>query len=185
MNIRLAALLLVMLVAASSPACGGDEAATTLQADLAAVVKSGKVEPVNGLTTAGQPDEAAFRVFADNGYRVVIDLRTEGENRGLDEPAVVESLGMKYIQMPIGGEDITFEKARELDELLNQFDEPVLLHCASSNRVGALLALNAFAETGDADLAIEKGRAAGMKSLEMPVRGLIYAEKHRQTKKAP
>ena len=184
MKTRLAALLLTALVFAA-PACGGEESVTTLLADLDAVVKLGRVEPVNGLTTAGQPNEAAFRVFAENGYRVVIDLRTEGENRGLDEPTVVESLGMKYILMPIGGEDITFEKARELDELLNQFDEPVLLHCASSNRVGALLALNAFAETGDADLAMEKGRAAGMKSLEMPVRGLIYAEKHRQTKKAP
>jgi uncharacterized protein (TIGR01244 family) len=176
MNTRLAVLFLVMLVAASSPACGGDEAATTLLADLGAIVKSGKVEPVDGLTTAGQPDEAAFRVFAQNGYRVVIDLRTEGEDRGLDEPAVVEALGMEYISMPIDGPDINFEKARELDELLDSYDEPVLLHCASSNRVGALLALNTFAETGDADLAIEKGRTAGMRSLEPLVRGLIGAK---------
>jgi uncharacterized protein (TIGR01244 family) len=185
MNTRGALLLLVMLVAVSSPACGGEEAVTTLQADLEAVVKLGKVEPIDGLTTAGQPDEAAFRVFAENGYRVVIDLRTAGEDRGLDEPAFVEALGMKYIAMPIDGPDINFEKARELDELLDSYDEPVLLHCASSNRVGALLALHAFAETGDAELALERGRAAGMKSLEMPVRGLIYAEKHKQTEKAP
>ena len=176
MNTRQAKLLLVMLVAAFSPACGGDEAANTLLANLAAVVRSGEVEPVNGLTTAGQPNEAAFRVFAENGYRVVIDLRTERENRGLDEPAVVKALGMKYIPMPMEYEDITFEKARELDELLNQFDEPVLLHCASSNRVGALLALNAYAETGDAELAMEKGRAAGMRSLEKVVSELIGAD---------
>ena len=176
MKTRLAALLLTALVFAA-PACGGEESVTTLLADLDAVVKLGRVEPVNGLTTAGQPNEAAFRVFAENGYRVVIDLRTEGENRGLDDPTVVESLGMKYILMPIGGEDITFEKARELDDLLNQFDEPVLLHCASSNRVGALLALNAYAETGDAEAALEKGRVAGMRSLEPLVRKLISADK--------
>ena len=176
MKTRLAVLLLAALIAAS-PACGGEEAVTTLLADLDAVVKLGKVEPVNGLTTAGQPDEAAFRVFAENGYRVVIDLRTEGENRGLDEPSVVEALGMQYILMPIGGEDITFDRARELGELLEQFEEPVLLHCASSNRVGALLALNAYAETGDADLAIERGRVAGMRSLEPLVRSLSSADK--------
>ena len=176
MNTRLAILLLAALAALSSPASAGEEAVTTLLADLEAVVKLGRVEPVDGLTTAGQPDEAAFRVFAENGYRAVIDLRTEGEDRGLDEPAVVEALGMEYILMPIGRGDITFEKARELDELLNRFDEPVLLHCASSNRVGALLALNVYAETGDADLAIEQGRIAGMKSLERTVRGLIGAK---------
>lgn len=176
MNIRLAVLLLFCFVAAS-PALGGDGAVTELHADLGAVVEQGKVEPVDGLTTAGQPDEAAFRVFADSGYKVVIDLRTAGENRGLDEPAVVEALGMKYISMPIDGADITFEKARELDALLDSIDEPVLLHCASSNRVGALLALNAYAESGDADLAIEKGRRAGMRSLERVVREQISAGK--------
>jgi uncharacterized protein (TIGR01244 family) len=176
MNTRLAVFLIILLVAPFSPALAGDESANPLLADLAAVVKSGKIEPVDGLTTAGQPDEAAFRVFADNGYRVVIDLRTEGEDRGLDEPAVVRALGMEYILMPIGRGDITFEKARELGELLDEFDEPVLLHCASSNRVGALLALDAYAETGDAHLALEEGRAAGMKSLEGIVRGLIGAD---------
>lgn len=177
MNTRLAPLLLVMFVAAASPAYGGEAAAMPVKADLAAVVETGKVEPVDGFTPAGQPNEAAFRVFAENGYRVVIDLRTEGENRGLDEPAVVESLGMEYILMPIDGDDITFAKARELGELLDSYDEPVLLHCASSNRVGALLALDFFAETGDAELALERGRAAGMKSLERAVRSLIGAGK--------
>ena len=176
MKTRLTLLLLAAL-AVVSPAHGGDEKAPSLLADLDAVVQSGSVQPVDGLTTAGQPDEAAFRVFADSGYRVVIDLRTAGEDRGLDEPAVVESLGMKYVPLPIGRGDITFEKARELDELLSQFDEPVLLHCASSNRVGALLALSAYAETGEAELALEKGRVAGMRSLEPLVRGLISDEK--------
>ena len=116
-------------------------------------------------------------MFAGSGYKVVIDLRTEGEDRGLDEPAVVRALGMEYVSMPIDGPDINFQKARELDALLDSYDEPVLLHCASSNRVGALLALNVFAESGDAELAIATGRSAGMKSLETIVRDLIGADK--------
>ena len=171
------AVLLVAALAASSPAMGGDELVPTIKVDLTAVVELGKVEPIDGLTTAGQPNEAAFRVFAESGYKVVVDLRTEGEDRGLDEPAVVQALGMEYVSMPIDGPDINFRKARELDALLDSYDEPVLLHCASSNRVGALLALNVFAESGDAELAIATGRAAGMKSLEKTVRELIGAGK--------
>ena len=70
-------LLLASVVLAASTACAGDGelAASSLKVDLAAVVESGKVEPVDGLSTAGQPDEAALKVFADNGYAVVIDLR--------------------------------------------------------------------------------------------------------------
>lgn len=170
------AFLLLLALGVPGAALGGDDAVTALKADLAEVVKTGKVEPTAGLTTAGQPDEAAFRVFAESGYTTVVDLRTAEEDRGLDEPAVVEGLGMKYISMPIGNGDINFDKARELAELLDRSEGPILLHCASSNRVGALLALNVFEETGDARLALATGRAAGMTRLEKTVTEIIDAD---------
>lgn len=161
-------LLLAGVVLFAGAAYGGDDEAATgsLKVDLAAAVEAGKVEPVDGLSTAGQPDEAAFKVFADSGYAAIIDLRTEGEDRGLDEAAVVEDLGMEYVLMPIGRGDITFEKAAELRRLLDQYDEPVLLHCGSANRVGALLALQEYAETGDREASLEAGREAGLTGLE-------------------
>ena len=69
-------------------------AVSSLKVDLDAVTKLGVVSAVDGVTTAGQPDEEGFKVFAEMGYAAVIDLRTAGENRGLDEPSVVEGLGM-------------------------------------------------------------------------------------------
>ncbi|MDJ0709915.1 MAG: sulfur transferase domain-containing protein [Woeseiaceae bacterium] len=147
-----------------------------LKVDLEAIVESGKVEPVNGLSTAGQPDEAGFKVFADNGYAAVIDLRTAGEDRGLDEAAVVDDLGMDYVTLPIGRDDITFEKAAELKRLLDQYDEPVLLHCGSASRVGALLALQQYAESGDREAALAAGRKAGLTGLESKVIEAIEAE---------
>ena len=156
-----------MILVAGTACAGDDEVATgSLKVDLAAAVESGKVEPVDGLSTAGQPDEAALRVFADSGYAAVIDLRTAGEDRGLDEAAVVEDLGMDYVLLPIGRGDITFEKAAELRRVLDQYDEPVLLHCGSANRVGALLALQEYAETGDREASLDVGREAGLTGLE-------------------
>lgn len=148
-------------------------AVSSLKVDLEAVVELGEVTPVDGVTSAGQPDEEGFRVFAENGYAVVIDLRTEGEDRGLDEPAVVEGLGMEYVSFPVGRSDITIEKANELGALLGQYDEPVLVHCASANRVGALFALQTFSETGDVELALEVGRKGGMTRLEDTVKAVI------------
>jgi len=106
-----------LLVACAGHVDVGPEAAP-LKADLDRVVAEGVATPVDGMTASAQPDEAALRVFADSGYAAVIDLRTPGEDRGIDEKAVVEGLGMNYVSLPVGRDDITFEKAAELDELL-------------------------------------------------------------------
>lgn len=168
---RRLAIVLAFTLGATA-ACGDDsaDAATRLHVDLGAVVEQGRVEPVDGITAAGQPDEAALQVFADQGYVAVIDLRTAGENRGMDEPAVVQSLGMEYVALPISSDDVTFDSARELQALLGKYEGPVLVHCASSNRVGALLALSKADGGADTESAIEYGRSAGLRSLEGKVR---------------
>ena len=87
--------------------------------DINAVQESSELQPVDGITSAGQPDENALRIIADAGYVMVVDMRGESENRGLDEQSTVEQLGMKYVSFPItGGEQISMDSARALDELL-------------------------------------------------------------------
>ncbi len=133
-----------------------------------------RFEPADGITAAGQPNENGLRELADSGYAAVIDLRTEGEDRGLDEQAVVESLGMDYISLPIDGRGaISFENAAKLDRILSKYDQPVLVHCGSSNRVGALLALREKMNGADDEDALAFGKSAGMTSLEDTVRARL------------
>ncbi len=146
-------------------------AVTGLKVDLEQVVELGIVSSVDGVTSAGQPDEAALEVFADAGYATVIDLRGTGEDRGFDEAAVVEDLGLHYVTLPIGDKDaISFDNARKLDELLEQYPGPVLVHCGSGNRVGALLALRASLDGADDEKALTLGREGGLTGLESVVR---------------
>lgn len=56
----------------------------------------------DGLYRSGQPDEAGFRYLARLGIRTVIDLRGPGE-RAAAERALVESLGMRYVNVPLSG----------------------------------------------------------------------------------
>ena len=157
-------------------ACAGDlEVAPTspLKVDLGSVVETGAVEPVDGITSAGQPDEAALKVFAESGYAAVIDLRTAGEERGLDEQAVVEGLGMEYVPLPIGRDGISFENAKALDDLIGRYDEPVLVHCGSANRVGALLALRSSLAGADDEAALEMGKEGGLTRLEPKVQKIL------------
>ena len=130
-----------------------------------------RFEPAEAITAAGQPNENGLKELADSGYAAVIDLRTEGEDRGLDEQAVVERLGMDYISLPIDGRGaISFENAAKLDQILGKYDEPVLVHCGSSNRVGALFALREKMNGADDEDALAFGKSAGMTSLEDTVK---------------
>lgn len=144
---------------------------TSLAVDLERVVELGMVSPVDGITSAGQPDKEALQVFADSGYATVIDMRAREENRGFDEAAFVEELGLRYIAFPIDSEDaVSFANARKLDELLRDSPGPVLVHCASGNRVGALLALRGSLNGADDEQALQLGRDGGLTRLEPVVR---------------
>jgi uncharacterized protein (TIGR01244 family) len=144
--------------------------------DLDEVIRSGTVTPVDGITAAGQPNEAALAIFAKEGYSTVIDLRTKSEDRGMDEEAIAVELGMEYIALPIGRNDITFENAKTLGEIIEVIDGPILLHCGSSNRVGALLALGKSLAGADNDTALQYGQENGLTSLEGLVRKILDAE---------
>ncbi|MEJ2086662.1 MAG: sulfur transferase domain-containing protein [Acidobacteriota bacterium] len=137
---------------------------------LSALVPNGRV-PYDGLLTGGQPSPEQISAIADRGFKTVINLRTEAETPNTNA-AYVESLGMVYIAIPIGGaEDLNEENAASLAEALDDSEQPILLHCGSGNRVGALIALKAYYVDGaTAEEALELGLDAGMTRLEPVVR---------------
>jgi uncharacterized protein (TIGR01244 family) len=152
-------------------ACAGEGGAVTepgAYVEIADVIESSHVQPVDGITASGQPDVAALQVFADSGYVAIVDMRGLDEDRGMDdEKGIVEGLGLEYVAFPIDSADeITFDKARELDELIRSYDGPVLVHCASSNRVGAVLALRHSLNGASDEEALQYGRDGGLTRLE-------------------
>jgi len=81
--------------------------------------------------------------------------------------------GLRYVEIPVDhAAGLTEENARRLDELLRDpAARPMIVHCASGNRVGALLALRArLVEGASVDEALELGRKAGLTRLEPVVR---------------
>ena len=162
--VRLIFTLAACLFAATAFAEDTDQPpVNTLYADITEVVGAGRVSPVDGVTSSGQPDVAALRVFAESGYVAVVDLRGPGEDRGFDHSYAVEEFGMSYVSLPIEGRGaITFDNARKLDEILAEFDGPVLVHCRSGNRAGALLALRASLHGDDDEAALTLGKEAGI-----------------------
>lgn len=131
--------------------------------------------PQPNVCCAGQPSRKQLEAARQRGVKTVVNLCAPYEG-SFDERKVVEALGMTYVSIPVAGAvDLTQVNAAQLARVLNDPDrQPVLVHCASSNRVGALFALKAFyMDRSGIEKALEIGRAAGLKSLEPTVRELL------------
>jgi len=127
------------------------------------------------MLSAGQPDGMQFRQAADAGVQHVINLRPLQE-QGEDESSLVEELGMRYHHLPIAGpQDLNPHTVKMLDGLLAEIgDAPTLFHCASGNRVGAMLALRAAWQQGaDTGAALEYGRQTGLTKMEPVVQEIL------------
>jgi len=132
--------------------------------------------PSPGLITAGQPTEEQLDALAAAGVTRFVSLRLADERGAGWEEAHAVGADYEFDRLPIAGADaLTRENVEALAEILNDGgDEPTLLYCGSSNRVGALLALKAYWMDGvAADAALEIGREAGMTRLEASVRELM------------
>lgn len=170
-------LLATVLAGTSLVACGGASGEAAVAADEApALALPNQRQPEPQITTGGAPTAEDLAAAAAAGYVLVVDLRAETEPGQPEERAAVEALGMRYASIPVAGADgVTPEAAAELDELLASAEGPAIVHCASGNRAGALLALRAFAGGADVEAALEVGRSAGLTSLEGAVRERLEA----------
>lgn len=153
------------------PSAAGPQSVTSALADL--VPKGGA--PEDGLVTAGQPSLEDFQRLKEAGLKSVINLRRPDERGTASEPEWMDELELNYLALPIAGAgDLTESAARELDQALANADRPVLLHCGSSNRVGALLALRAHYVQGQTiEEALAFGRAGGLTKLEGTTREIL------------
>lgn len=126
------------------------------------------------LIVGGQPTVQDLALAKEQGVLTVISLRGAAEKNEFNEAEEVERRDMRFVAIPVAGkDDVTFENAQRLKKTLDTSEGKVLLHCASSNRVGALLALNAFADGKSIEEAIHIGKAGGLASLESVVRERI------------
>ncbi len=117
---------------------------------------------------AGQPTEEGLGNLKNAGISRIVNFRTDAEMVdavGFDEIGVVGKLGMTYESIPFRGNTVDVEHADALAKALSRSTEPTLLHCGSSNRVGAVWAIYLnYHKNVASEEAIRLGRLAGMTS---------------------
>ncbi len=131
--------------------------------------------PVAGVTACGLPSREDLEEAKSQGARTILNLCAPGEVP-FDEQRTAEALGLRYYALPIRGPaDFTKANATRFSEIVGTAtNHPIVVHCASGNRAGALFALKAFFVDGDTiEDSLEKGRAAGLTSMATAVRSVM------------
>lgn len=143
----------------------------------AAVEEAVLREVADDLFTSGQPTPSQWDAIRRRGVTTVINLRPDAEMDGRNEGYEVASAGMGYRQIGIAGAaGVTDANAARVQALIEAADGPVLLHCSTGNRAGAMLAVIAARNGTPLEEALELGRRAGMSSLEDTVRSLLVPD---------
>ena len=98
-------------------------------------------QPREHLFTGGQPSAQQLRDVAQSGVTTVIDLRMPQEDAVTTKPLLPSNSACATYACPLPAPPTSTTPMRTLDRLLRQDTNTTLLHCASGNRAGALLAL--------------------------------------------
>ena len=121
-----------------------------------------------GLAAAGRPSPQGLEQLKEQGFRTVIDLSAPSENGVAEEKAALERQGLRYVHVPVTA--ATFSAA-DVDAVQAVLDDagagPILLHCASANRVGAVWAVVQARAGKPMDEAIAEGKRVGLRSASM------------------
>jgi uncharacterized protein (TIGR01244 family) len=136
----------------------------------------------DNLFIAGQPTEAALRKLRDEGVTTVISVRTPPEHANrqavpFDEPALAQSLGMTWINVPARGDSLYPYSPASVDALAKALGEAkgkVLLHCTIGYRASHLYTAYLVKHRGlSLEEATKHGRAINFG--QMPLEGFLGA----------
>jgi protein tyrosine phosphatase (PTP) superfamily phosphohydrolase (DUF442 family) len=132
-------------------------------------VKTNQIEQIynylklsDSVATGGQPTEAQFSLIKEAGYQVVVNLARPDSPKALpNEQTIVESLGMRYVPIPVDWENPTLENVARFFSLMEAIcasqqrfaiaTQPVFVHCAANMRVSAFMYLYRLIYEGMSD----------------------------------
>lgn len=132
----------------------------------------------------GQPSPDDLELARQHGIQVVLTLRDEQET-DWDEESVVKQLGLDFQRVAFGAPgtltDEVFTKTRKIMRDAKQDEKPLMLHCASANRVGAIwIAYRVLDEGVELPQAEQEALKIGLRSEANHERTLQYIKQMQQ-----
>jgi uncharacterized protein (TIGR01244 family) len=156
---------LFILLALTPLSAAGQQAATDV-----AIARFQQVD--EHLYRGAQPDKLGLTRLQALGVRTVLNIRDEGDAAVENERRIVESLGMRFVHIPIRDGNIFNWSRRIPTETVTRFFDvlgsepgPVFIHCKrGTDRTGALVAIYRIARNGwNSARALKEANERGMR----------------------
>lgn len=114
------------------------------------------------IATAGLLKDGAIAELKSLGFAAVLDLRGPLEGTA-SEKAQVESTGLHYFNIPVTEQVPTEAQLEDFTRIVEDpANHPILIHCHTANRVGAMWTLYQVRKGVPSTIAMEEGRAIGL-----------------------
>ncbi|HTN73364.1 MAG TPA: sulfur transferase domain-containing protein [Methylomirabilota bacterium] len=132
--------------------------------------------------TGAQPTDQAYAKAAANGFRSVLSLRAGNEGVDLSrERAIVENNKMYYFNIPVVSSEPRVEQADQFIRIVKEpANHPMLINCASANRVGAFMMIYRVVEQGwSEDKALAEAAKIGLSTEGLKKFARAYIANHK------
>jgi len=169
------AVTVVGLASAAAAGCASSNHTHQHDAGISPLTHFSQVDP--HLYRGAQPTPEGFRRLADLGVKTVVNLRAQGRTRRAEERKLVESLGMRWVSLPMRSywrpTDAQVQAFLEL--VSDPARQPVFVHCEKGeDRTGSLVAAYRIAQQGWAsEQAYIEALALGLAAWNPFMRSLI------------
>ena len=119
------------------------------------------------ITTGPQPSEQELAQLKENGFKSIINFRTDGEEKQplstQAEGDKVRALGMAYLHFPIPMGGIMEEHVDEFRQKVASLPKPVFSHCMGGRRASVLSMIYAAIDEGlSGDEAIKRANETNL-----------------------
>ncbi|MBV9864867.1 MAG: protein tyrosine phosphatase family protein [Abitibacteriaceae bacterium] len=118
----------------------------------------------NEISISGQPTAEDIADVAQRGFRMVVNLRAEGEQSDPDEEKrLVEEAGLNYTEIPVTPASLDDLAVQRFQGAVTGYDStPAIVHCGSGGRAGIMVLLHlALTHGWSIQQALEEGEKMG------------------------
>jgi len=135
---------------------------------------------LGGIYLAGQPSADDLKKARDRGIKSVVNLRQPDEI-DWDEEKAAQQLGLQYHSIPFRSPesltDSVFDKARMV--LSDREKRPLMLHCGTANRVGAVWLVYRVLDDGvPVAQALDEAKTVGLRTPAYVDKAKDYVHRH-------
>ena len=140
------------------------------------------------VTVGGQPSEDQLQQLGKQGFKSVVNFRTDGEEDQPLSPQAegdkVEATGMTYLHVPVSMKSMGPQQVDQFRQKFPALPKPVFAHCKTGKRAGAMVMMHMAVEQGmSGEQTLQQAEKMGFKCDQPELKEFVKSYVDGHTKK--